>query len=547
MKRSTRLALPGGALVHCLLLMALAFVALSSASCVIVYRSADVAEVDLEAAGQADPESGLSFVRIDNPLKAHLASGETIIFPDGATIRDAVMYGDAQWYAFGSDVGVDTSVALTFDDVAAVEGFQTKTAIAKSVIVSTLMTSFVTFGSAYLLKLLFGSCPTVYEISPDDNQAILQAELFPNSIAPLLEMRDVDRLTVRPDDDSRIRLEVRNEALETHYINHVELLEAKHAPGALVAPQDNGEPAALLDFIDGGRATDRTGRDVTAALKHRDEVVYETDDRVLSNVSTSDFRDTIDYTLALDGRQLDSVWVYLRLRNSLLGTVFFYDQMLAGQGPRSIKWLADDLEVISNVVALGDYYIRNMGLRIEVRRDRDYEEVGRVREVGPIAFDEIAVRVPVTDPDSLRIRLRFIADAWRIDQLAVATTAHRPDMETIPISTITSAGASPAWLDMVRNGVERSDTEYAMTTPGQSFVVSYQVDEEPSERGRTYLLSMQGYYVEWIRGQWLRDNPEPRAFVPSDSALVAAMRTWSSDKEAFQAQFFSTKIPTRVE
>ena len=100
---------------------------------------------------------------------------------------------------------------------------------------------------------------------------------------------------------------------------------------------------------------------------------------------------------------------------------------------------------------------------------------------------------------------------------------------------------------MVRSGVEAPDTEYAMTVPGQQFAVSYQVDATPAGRERTYMLAMQGYYVEWIRGQWLRDNPEPRTFVPSDSALVAAMRTWNDDKVAFEAQFFSTKIPTQVE
>jgi hypothetical protein len=44
---------------------------------------------------------------------------------------------------------------------------------------------------------------------------VLHAEAFSYSIAPLLEARDVDRLATQPDADGHLRIEVRNEALET--------------------------------------------------------------------------------------------------------------------------------------------------------------------------------------------------------------------------------------------------------------------------------------------------------------------------------------------
>jgi hypothetical protein len=56
-----------------------------------------------------------------------------------------------------------------------------------------------------------------------------EAELFSNSIAPLFEARDVDRLQAQPDANGMLRLDVRNEAMETHYINHLQLFEVQHA------------------------------------------------------------------------------------------------------------------------------------------------------------------------------------------------------------------------------------------------------------------------------------------------------------------------------
>src|SRR4029078_7868450 len=94
-----------------------------------------------------------------------------------------------------------------------------------------------------LLKAIFGSCPTVY--ADTGTGAELQAEGFSYAIAPLLENRDVDPLHVRVDADDKIRLELRNEALETHFINHIELLAVRHAKDAVVIPDQASKLVAV--------------------------------------------------------------------------------------------------------------------------------------------------------------------------------------------------------------------------------------------------------------------------------------------------------------
>ena len=96
---------------------------LFAASCVFLIRSVDVKEEDLVEVAARNPAYGQEFVSISSPLKVHLNSGETVIFPDGAVIRDESVQGLAQWYEVMSNVPADTALVLSFKDVAAVESF----------------------------------------------------------------------------------------------------------------------------------------------------------------------------------------------------------------------------------------------------------------------------------------------------------------------------------------------------------------------------------------------------------------------------------------
>ena len=60
-----------------------------------------------------------------------------------------------------------------------------------------------------------------------------------------MDASDLDPLRVRPDADGVIRLELRNEALETHFINHVEVVAVRHAEGTRVVPDQRGRPVAV--------------------------------------------------------------------------------------------------------------------------------------------------------------------------------------------------------------------------------------------------------------------------------------------------------------
>lgn len=65
---------------------------------------------------------------------------------------------------------------------------------------------------------------------------------------------------MKPATDGVIRLELRNEALETHFINHIELIAASHAPNERVMPDQFSHPVAEGDIRPLASVPDRTGR-----------------------------------------------------------------------------------------------------------------------------------------------------------------------------------------------------------------------------------------------------------------------------------------------
>src|SRR5205823_10498391 len=61
----------------------------------------------------------------------------------------------------------------------------------------------------------------------------------------------------RPDSSGVLRLETRNEAIETHYLNQLELLEARGAPDEFMVSDHQGHVVAVREPEEIGRASCR--------------------------------------------------------------------------------------------------------------------------------------------------------------------------------------------------------------------------------------------------------------------------------------------------
>ena len=148
------------------------------------------------------------------------------------------------------------------------------------------------------------------------------------------------------------------------------------------------------------------------------------------------------------------------------------------------------------------------------------------------------------EADSLRVRLSFTADEWRIDWVGVSTDFSRPRPRLIGVTRVRSDNDSLATI--AKRNLRAADDRYVRTQPGDRFWVSFDAGPAPKDSARTFLLASQGYYIEWIRGSWLKsDSGNVAPFVPSSASLEKALRLWASQRNSADQKFYSTRVPMR--
>ncbi|HEX6807583.1 MAG TPA: hypothetical protein VF118_06320 [Gemmatimonadaceae bacterium] len=477
-------------------------------------------------------------------MKVHLLDGETAVFSNGVRISADTVHGDGRLFGITdstASLGRDVH-AIPLDNVAAMESFANYTKGAETAVMTTLAVSGAVLGTAALFKAIFGSCPTIY--SDSAGVPALEAEGFSYSISPLLERRDLHRLRAQPSANGTLSLDVRNEALETHYINQLELLGVTHAPDEFVLPDADERPLAARRISPVARAIDRAGNDVTKELAGDDSLVFRSDSRTIARVDSGDLNDWIDLAIPVP-RGADSIALLFHLRNSLLNTVLLYDAMLRPQGAGAVDFEGRSLNTISDMVTLGRWYASRMGLHVSVRHGRTWDEAAYVPDAGPIAWRDVAAVLPANTGDTLHVRLSFLADEWRIGKVAAAAEFRRPVAQRFAPSAVVDANGAPD--EDARRSVSEPDGRYLETMPGQHFTVRFETGSVPSDSLRTFLVATEGYYTEWIRGGWVRQaaGAAPHSFTASDSTLAETVRHWAAVAPAFERQFARTKIPMR--
>jgi len=336
-------------------------------------------------------------------------------------------------------------------------------------------------------KSCFGSCPTFY--APAGDEPVLQAEGFSDAISPALETHDIDALWRTHVTDGRLTLRMTNEAYETHVVKRADVLAVPRPPGTrvlstgdvlwlasgLVAPigctAAEGDCTELLTSVDGRERTSLSDEHDLAA------------------------RETIELAfppLDAHGR----TGIAIAARQSLVTTFLLY-QGLAYLGTTAVSWLAA-LERGDATARIAGRKLQHIagGIEVQVPSDNGWRTVGEAYETGPLATDVHLVVLP-DQVRGDRVRLRLPRGGWRIDHVARAVLAHPVTAERIAPRAIRgtlgpeyAAGRAPA-------------TGFPIVTqPGDAYELDYAIP-----RGEVELfLDSRGYYLEWMRAEWLREE-----------------------------------------
>jgi len=476
-------------------------------------------------------------ITIESPVKAHLSDGSTVVFPGGITVADGSIRGLGERF----DLTLSSSSAvnrISLDEVAAMESYQTPVNTGATVAASAGSSVLWVVGGAAAIVALFGSCPTVYSL--DGGVPVLESELFSYSIAPSFQARDIDRLGNRSVSDGILELEVRNEMVETHYIDQIEILEVTHPLDKSAYPDEKGRALVVGRRLPPSSAVDQSGRDVLDAVRTADDISWMTPDERLTNSSADDFTDHLDVEFpVLAG--VENPALVLRMRNSLLNTVLLYDVMLQQQGFGAIDWLGHDLQQFGSKAELGLWYRKHMGLTVSVWKNGAYRKVARIGDQGPIAWSERAVRLPASEGDTIKVRLSFVTDNWRFDQVSLALESESASTRIVSVNEASTAeGDRPD----IPGYLVAADRKYLITRPRDRVTLKFPVGDAAYGQSRTFFLATDGYYIEWMRSAWLTQEHRKK-FKPGDAALLAALSIYSQKRDGLRERFEATKIPVR--
>lgn len=360
----------------------------------------------------------------------------------------------------------------------------------------TIISGISLLGSAICLtnpKACFGSCPTFY-IDYNGEQH-LQAEGFSSSISPSLEATDVDALYHAKPSGKIFRIEMKNEALETHSVRHVNLLLVPkstersiqdingdfYQTERLLKPNnavgDEGNIAPLISEMDGNER-----------FSLSDEKNLKSDEYILLDFSVEPGK---NYGFVIGGRQ------------TLLTTFLLY-QAYAYMGNEYGKWLTM-LEQNHNLFSDVDPSRFLGGIEIqEQNRLGFWSTVGEINEFGPLATDLHMVRLNPQDSEAKKIRLKLNKGNWRIDYISLAELGKKAEpVRLSPIKVFSGNEENKSALENL------TDPKKMLTTlPGDEYSIQFELPENYNDY--TFYLESKGFYLEWMRDEWAKEESEEK-------------------------------------
>jgi hypothetical protein len=480
--------------------------------------------------------------------KIHFQDGSLVILRNGFVLAGDTLIGSGKRYALNGTITGMGEHRIPLDSIAAMtyhEDDHNAGEVLGSAIFGTWgpLISFLGLYCVACPKCCFGCCPTVYV--NDGTSTDLRAECFSYCISPFTQRPDLDLLARNWNARDTLSVRIANEALETHYIDELAFLSVQHPVGSTVYPTDDGRILAIGRLEAPEHVRNCRGQDVTADVQAVDSRHYRSAREIFAEQAADAEPDWLLFDIP-GTPGCDSITVTLRLRNTLLTTVLFYDLVLASQGLQAIEWTRRMAEDRVYATMFSMLYEQYAGIRCYAGSGKRLKEYAVIGDIGPIAWKEIAFRIPAQNI-AQRVKLEFFPDNVMIDRVtwsAESVPSKDIDIRQLhPFSVRDYAGRD---AQHALSLIATKDEEYLIHQPGDNFDVRFAIPAS-GERTTSILLSSTGYYYEWLRGNWIRSARagEPLNIFDRDRILIELRDRWLRSRFDIAASFFNNRIPLK--
>jgi hypothetical protein len=429
-------------------------------------------------------------------LKCHLWDGSVIVLENYRIEGEEVLGNGIRYDSTRAPVE-RASFRLAIKDVALFETNRPESvASARVPIMATvgLASAALTALCITVPKACFGSCPTIY--APSVEGMTLQAEGFSSSIAKILESTDVDALSNVPAQWTERKIEVTNEAPETHSIRSLVLLSAPRPKDGQVY-RSGANYFATRQLMAPSTCRSETG-DCLEAIQATDGTEYKSD----TNGLDLSQKETVEMTFS--DSITSSLGLVITARNSLLNSYLFY-QALAYMGADAGQYLAllerGRLPALSGSRKIGDLL---GGIDISVADTRgNWVPVGQYFEVGPLALETELFQIPPNLARPIRVRLTMSRGNMRVERVALTHVTGEVVPERLEAIRVTREGREDAEALATLRDPER----YLVTYPGDAYEVFF---AQPHCDHCAWFIESRGYYYEWMREVWLSEQNQAK-------------------------------------
>ncbi|MFC3417577.1 hypothetical protein [Algoriphagus hitonicola] len=147
------------------------------------------------------------------------------------------------------------------------------------------------------------------------------------------------------------------------------------------------------------------------------------------------------------------------------------------------------------------------------------------------------IKLPVLNSEKLNLRLRFTKGLWRINMVNLAQITG----EVIPKRVFPDKVLTGDFSDTVTLNKLNDKTKYLVTYPGDEYRIIF---PQESLAGREYFLESEGYYIEWMREEWLKEENWSRvkkAMLFPSSYLKKTAPFYKLNETEMESIFWSSK------
>jgi hypothetical protein len=477
-------------------------------------------------------------------LKAHLKNGDICILQDSWEIDTLleVVNGRGTLFDFNRKKILEGDITICIDSVAIFEtnAKLNKTENGRSAALSLLVLFDAAIGIYCLInpKACFGSCPTFY-INEFDNFHYSDAEGFSNAISPSMEYGDIDALNNEAIIGNTFSITMKNEALETHCVREVKLLAYPRKKGERIYHTPTND--YFLCEIHHELILATAGEDnITDLLKNQDqqERFSLSDDHNLYS------KEEI-FMQFENVHNANDLGLILNFRQTLMTTYLFYSAM---------DYMGDEVSDIFAILET-DPDMRNRfdattkmlgGIDVYLLSDKngDWEFQGSFDETGPIAINRQFL--PLSRSSSgptVNLKLVLNKGLWRIDYAALANIKERvTPMELSPTNVLNKGVLDHSALEAITN-----QDKFLISMPGNEYKFNFILPGQNDDY--ELFLYSRGYYLEWIRPQWLKEKNLAKLKQMVDNPkkyLIGEAKNYKQYEATMEQEFWNSKIDTKT-